>query len=235
MGHKKLIRFKAIATFPNVLQYPENIKGNWSTFFANSNPIVLELACGKGEYSVGLGRESRSTNYIGVDIKGNRIYNGAKKALDEQLSNVAFLRIQIGQISQYFEKDEVSEMWIVFPDPFLKKGREKNRLTHPRFLNLYQQFLRPSGKIHLKTDSRVLYDFTLETIAMLNCPIHENIPDIYAHGMPQGSLAIRTYYEGMHLADNRTISYVCFSLPDTVISIPERFRLQNLATEEEED
>ena len=162
MGHKKLIRFQAIDTYQNVLQYPENIKGEWKNYFKNEHPITLELACGKGEYSVNLGRENKNGNYIGVDIKGNRIYTGAKTALAEGLENVAFLRVQIGQITNYFSPGEVQGIWIIFPDPFLKKGKEKNRLTHPRFLHAYQQILSPGARINLKTDSKELYDFTLE-------------------------------------------------------------------------
>jgi len=223
MGHKKLIRFQAIDTFSNVLQYPEGMKGKWKEFFGNDNPITLELACGRGEYSVNLGRAHKDRNFIGVDIKGNRIYNGAKIALTEGLLNVAFLRIHIGQITDYFDKDEVSDIWIVFADPFLKKGKEKNRLTHARFLHAYQQIMKPGGRINLKTDSQVLYEFTLETIAEEGCIIHENIADIYGRDMAKGPLAIQTYYEGKHLADGRTIYYVSFSLPARHIELKGRF------------
>jgi len=221
MGHKKLIRFQAIDTFKNVLQYPENMKGNWHAFFKNDNPVTLELACGKGEYSVNLGRQHKDINYIGVDIKGNRIYNGAKIALTEGLDNVAFLRIHIGQITEYFSAVEVSEIWIVFSDPFLKKP--KNRLTHPRFLHAYQQILKPGASINLKTDSKELYDFTLETIAEQGCTIHEDIADIYGKGLATGPLAIQTFYEKMHLAEGRTIYYIRFSLPATPIVLSGRF------------
>ncbi|MCW3121157.1 MAG: tRNA ((46)-N7)-methyltransferase TrmB [Flavipsychrobacter sp.] len=224
MGHKKLIRFQAIETYKNVLQYPENMKGNWNTFFKNDNPITLELACGKGEYSVNLGREHKDRNFIGVDIKGNRIHAGAKIALAEELDNVAFLRIHIGQITNYFAPDEVSEIWIVFADPFLRKGKAKNRLTHSRFLFAYQQLLKAGSIINLKTDSIELYEFTLETIAEQGCIIHQNIADIYGKGMATGPLAIQTYYEKKHLEEGRTIYYVSFSLPATTITVPERFR-----------
>jgi len=222
MGHKKLIRFRAIDNYSNVLQYPENMKGNWNAFFKNDHPITLELACGKGEYSVNLGRENKSRNYIGIDIKGNRIYNGAKTALTEGLSNVAFLRVQIGQITNYFAYNEVDEIWIIFPDPFLKKA--KNRLTHSRFLRAYQQILKRGARINLKTDSRELYDFTLETIEENKCTIHEQIADIYGQGKATGPLAIQTFYEKSHLAEGRTIYFVSFSLPDTPIAVPDRFR-----------
>jgi tRNA (guanine-N7-)-methyltransferase len=220
MGQKKLIRFEAIKKFANVLQYPEGMVGKWNEFFKNDNPITLELACGKGEYSVGLGRENPNRNFIGVDIKGNRIYVGAKKALAEGLSNVAFMRAQIGQLTEYFGENEVDEIWIIFPDPFLRKGKAKNRLTHARFLKLYQKVLKPGARIHLKTDSPLLYEFTRETIAEYNCPLHEDVADIYAKGRATGALAIQTHYEGLHLADGRTIYYLSFSLPAETIVPP---------------
>ncbi len=224
MGHKKLIRFEAIKTYPNVLQYPEGMKGKWNEFFKNDNPITLELACGKGEYSVGLGREHRDRNFIGIDIKGNRIERGAKIALREGLTNVAFLRTQIGQITEYFDTNEVSEIWIIFPDPFLKDGKAKNRLTHPRFLHLYQQIAKPGFTVNLKTDSKELYDFTKEVIAEQGCIVHEDIVDIYGKGKAIGPLAIQTYYESLHLADGRTIYFISFSLQDKPVILPERFQ-----------
>lgn len=229
MGHKKLIRFRAIETFPNVLQYPEDMKGNWAAFFKNDNPITLELACGKGEYSVGLGREHKDRNYVGVDIKGNRIYGGAKIALEEKLENVAFLRTQIDHLAKYFAAGEVSEIWIIFPDPFLRSSRAKNRLTHPRFLRLYQQILPMGANINLKTDSKELYDFTLEIIAEQGCIIHQNLVDIYGKGLATGPLAIQTFYERMHLAEGRTIYFLSFSLPEHNITLPERFQKNETA------
>lgn len=224
MGQKKLLKFEAIGNYSNVLQYPENIRGKWCDFFKNNHPITLELACGKGEYSVGLGREQKDRNFIGVDIKGNRIYTGAKTALAENLTNVAFMRTHIGKLTEYFEPCEVKEIWIIFPDPFLRESRAKNRLTHARFLHLYQQVLVPGSKINLKTDSKELYDFTLETIAEQGCHIHENIADIYGKGKATGPLAIQTFYEKMHLAEGRTIYFISFSLPDKPIILPERFQ-----------
>ena len=222
-----MIRFQAIDTYKNVLQYPENMKGNWHKFFSNNNSITLELACGKGEYSVNLGRQHTDLNYIGVDIKGNRIYNGAKTALEEGLNNVAFLRTGIGQIADYFSSGEIEEIWIVFSDPFLKKP--KNRLTHPRFLQSYQMILRPGGRIKLKTDSKELYDFTLETIAEEKCNVHENIADIYGKDLATGALAIQTFYEKMHLAEGRKIYYVSFSLPNRTIIPGGRFGRKEIA------
>lgn len=222
MGQKKLIRFAAIESFANVLQYPEGMPGNWHGVFKNNNPITLELACGKGEYSVALGRENPDRNFIGVDIKGNRIYIGAKKAIAEGLSNIAFLRIQIGQLTSYFASQEVSDIWIIFPDPFLRDGKAKNRLTHPRFLRLYQQVMKPGGTVKLKTDSPELYAFTKEVVAECGCPVVTDIADIYGKGLATGPLAIQTHYEGLHLADGRTIYYIEFQLPEQAIVVPQK-------------
>ncbi|GAA4460227.1 tRNA (guanosine(46)-N7)-methyltransferase TrmB [Nemorincola caseinilytica] len=226
MGHKKLVKFRAIETYRNVLQYPENIKGSWHTVFGNDNPITLELACGKGEYSVGLGRQYPDRNFLGVDIKGNRIYTGAKTALEEGLNNIAFLRTHISHITKYFNANDIEEIWIIFPDPFLKK--ESNRLTHARYLYLYEQILRPDGRINLKTDSKELYDFTLEVIAEQGCYVHENIADVYGQGKAIGPLAIQTFYEKMHLAEGRTIYFLSFSLPATGVKLTGRFNKEPL-------
>src|ERR1051326_739480 len=160
MGQKKLERFAELKTFSNVLQFPEGIAGKWNEFFKNKNPITLELACGKGEYAVGLGQLYPEKNFLGIDLKGNRIWVGAKKALQQQLANVGFLRIQIDQITDYFTNNEVDSLWITFPDPQLRVSKAKKRLTHPKFLRLYKHILVPGGFIHLKTDSPVLYQFT---------------------------------------------------------------------------
>ena len=166
MGQKKKIRFDELLHFPNVLQNPENIAGNWKAFFGNDRRITLELACGKGEYAVGMGRLYADRNFLGVDIKGNRIWVGAKKALQEGMKNVGFLRTQIDRIDTYFSKGEVQDIWITFPDPQLRLSRAKKRLTHPIFLRRYQQFLEADSYIHVKTDSPVLYAFT-RTVADL--------------------------------------------------------------------
>lgn len=223
MAQKKLVRFAAIETYPNVLQYPENMAGTWKEYFGNEAPITLELACGKGEYSLGLGAQNPDRNYIGVDVKGNRIYVGAKKALAEERKNVAFLRIQIGHLEAYFAPGEVSEIWILFPDPFLTKSRAKNRLTHPRFLAQYEKVLTPGAVIHLKTDSRELYDFTHEVIAEQGCEIVTDYQDIYATGKATGPLAIQTHYEKLHIADGRKIYYLAFRLPKSGVVVPERY------------
>jgi len=213
MGHKKLIRFAELATFENVLQFPKNIRGNWNKFFRNESPLVLELACGKGEYAVGLGLLHHDKNLVGVDLKGSRIWVGAKKALENNLQNVAFLRTQIDQVNEYFAAGEVAEIWITFPDPFLRKSKAKKRLTHPKFLRLYQQFLKPSGYIHLKTDSPDLYDFTKTVIAIYGCSLHRDYEDLYQHENISEELRIKTHYESLDIARSNRIHYLCFSLP----------------------
>src|SRR5688500_7356319 len=157
MAQKKLQRFAEIRSFRNVLEYPAGIKGKWSAFFGNTNPIILELACGKGEYTVGLAELYPEKNFIGIDIKGNRIWVGAKAAIEKNLFNAAFLRIQIEKLDEYFAADEVDEIWITFPDPHLRNSRSKKRLTHPKFLRLFAIVMKKSGVIHLKTDSPELY------------------------------------------------------------------------------
>ncbi len=213
MGQKKLIRFEELKTFPNVLQYPEGMAGKWNTFWKNDNPIVLELACGKGEYAVGLGKLHPQKNFIGVDLKGNRIWVGAKKALEQNMKNVAFLRTQIDHISNYFSTDEVESIWITFPDPQLRQSKAKKRLTHPKFLRLYQQFLIPCGLIHLKTDSPDLYAFTKLVIELYNCTLHTDYNDVYQQKDLPEDLKIKTHYESLDIAGSSRIHYLCFSLP----------------------
>lgn len=214
MGQKKLIRFAELKTFPNVLQYPEDIKGKWKEFFHNENQITLELACGKGEYALGLGQLYPQKNFIGIDQKGNRIWVGAKKALQLNLSNVAFLRIQIDQINEYFASNEVNEIWITFPDPQLRTGKAKKRLTHPKFLRLYKQFLVPGGFIHLKTDSPNLYSFTKLIIQKYNCILIQDIGDLYNNNHISDDLKIKTHYESLDIAGSNRIHYLKFSLPE---------------------
>jgi tRNA (guanine-N7-)-methyltransferase len=213
MGQKKLQRFAEIRTFRNVLEYPLHMQGKWSSFFNNNHPVILELACGKGEYAVGLGRMYPQKNFIGVDLKGNRIWVGAKKALDESLGNVAFVRSQIDKIDQYFEKNEVSEIWITFPDPQLRTSRAKKRLTHPYFLRLYQQFLKKDGIIHLKTDSPDLYHFTKLVISFHELELLEDNDNLYANSSVRDELKIQTYYESLDIAKSKKIHYLQFRLP----------------------
>ncbi|MBG9375527.1 tRNA (guanosine(46)-N7)-methyltransferase TrmB [Panacibacter sp. DH6] len=212
MGQKKLIRFAEIKHFPNVLELPENAGGNWAIFFKNNNPVTLELACGKGEYAVGLGRLYPKRNFIGIDIKGNRIWKGAKTAMEEGLTNVAFLRTQIDRVDQYFNKDEVAEIWITFPDPQLRLSRMKKRLTHPRFLRLYQQFLQPGGVINLKTDSPDLYNFTKTVITLYGLELLEDYDNVYTQQQINAELQIKTHYEGLDIAQSNRVHYLKFRL-----------------------
>ena len=214
MGQKKLARFEELKSFPNVLQFPSDMAGNWNSFWKNDHPITLELACGKGEYAVGLARLYPDRNFIGVDLKGNRIWVGAKKALLEDLNNVAFLRTQIDQIDSYFSENEVEAVWITFPDPQLRKSKAKKRLTHPKFLRLYQKFLVPGGLVHLKTDSPELYQFTKLVIDLYNCQLHIDYDDAYIQPAITDDLKIKTHYESLDIAGSNRIHYLCFSLPD---------------------
>src|SRR5690242_92383 len=216
MGQKKLVRFEELKTFPNVLQFPEGMQGQWHLFFKNQNPITLELACGKGEYAVGLGQLHPQQNFIGIDLKGNRIWVGAKKALQQELHNVAFLRTQIDQITGYFASNEVDAIWITFPDPQLRMSKAKKRLTHPKFLRLYQQFLKPGGKIHLKTDSPDLYAFTKLVIDHYGCEVLEDDSNVFSAEEVKEDLKIKTHYESLDIAGQNRIHYLCFSLPENL-------------------
>jgi tRNA (guanine-N7-)-methyltransferase len=219
MGQKKLIRFAELETFPNVLQFPKNIKGNWAAHFKNENPIILELACGKGEYAIGLGKLYPGKNFIGIDLKGNRLWVGAKKAIQNNLTNVAFLRTQMDKITDYFEKNEVAEIWITFPDPQLRLSKARKRLTHPKFLRFYQQILVPGGYIHLKTDSPDLYYFTKIVIKLYDCKLITDSNDLYREKKITAELAIKTYYESLDIAQTNKVHYLCFSLPGNLAGI----------------
>lgn len=233
MGQKKLIRFAELNTFPNVLQFPKDMPGKWSAFFTNKNPLTLELACGKGEYAVELGQLYPQRNFIGIDLKGNRIWVGAKKALQNNLTNVAFLRTQIDQVASYFAKEEVAEIWITFPDPQLRMSKAKKRLTHPKFLRLYQQFLVPGGLIHLKTDSPDLYRFTKTVIELYGCPLHKDSANIYKEEPVPEELKIKTHYESLDIAGSNRIHYLCFSLPANLQGKEKDEELKQLLKEHE--
>src|SRR5579863_619671 len=221
MGQKKLLRFEAIGNFANVLQYPEGMPGKWNVFFRNENPNTLELACGKGEYTVGLATLYPDRNFIGVDLKGNRIYAGALEALKNNLRNAAFLRTHIDKINQYFLPDEVDEIWITFPDPQLRTSRAKKRLTHPRYLRLYQNILKHGGIVHLKTDSPALYYFTKLVADLYGIKILDSSEDIYARAHNPPEMNIKTHYEKLDIAASKKIYYLKFSLPETQIPIPD--------------
>jgi tRNA (guanine-N7-)-methyltransferase len=232
MGQKKLVRFAELETFSNVLQYPVSMPGTWSGFFENFNPIVLELACGKGEYTIGLAQLYPNKNFIGIDQKGNRLWVGAKKAMQHLLKNVGFLRIQIDRITEFFGTEEVDEIWITFPDPQLRISKSKKRLTHPKFLRLYYQILKPQGKIHLKTDSPDLYQFTKKVIDMYGCKLHRDMDDVYAEpGIPK-ELQIKTHYESLDIAGSNKVHYLCFSLPEHLPSKEMDAALQQFLKDE---
>ncbi len=212
MGQKKLIRFNEIKTFPNVHEYPQGMAGKWHEYFGNEQPITLELACGKGEYAVGLGRLHPQRNFIGIDLKGNRIWRGAKTALENGLTNVAFIRSHIDKITDYFAAGEVKEIWITFPDPQLRNARMKKRLTYPRFLRLYQQIVTPDATINLKTDSPDLYNFTKAVIALYDLELLVDDGDVYAKAAVSDELKIKTHYEGLDIAGSNRIHYLSFKI-----------------------
>ncbi len=219
MGSKnKLKRFAENETFSNVLQPSReevlqgiSWKGRWRDFFKNDHPLVLELGCGKGEYTLGLARRKPDRNYIGIDIKGARFWRGAKTAMEEGLQNVAFLRTQIELIDRLFAPAEVSEIWITFPDPQIKFKRTKHRMTNVTFLNKYAKVLSPEGVVHLKTDSEFLHGYTVGVLQGLGYEILYSNHDIYKNeGSPAEVLEIQTFYENQYLEVGKPITYVQF-------------------------
>jgi len=237
MGQKKLIKFAAIKEYENVLEYPQGMPGKWSSFFESLaagpypisldelavvesetltqipiKPLTLELACGRGEYAVGLARMFPDQNFLGLDVKGNRIWKGASIANKEGIKNVAFVRTQIEQAIQYFSKEEVNEIWITFPDPQLRLSKAKKRLTHPQFLRLYQQFLKPGGSVHLKTDSPNLFEFTMAVIKLFDLTLVKHNENIYGEQNIDPRCTIKTYYEGLNIAGSNRIHYIEFKI-----------------------
>ncbi|MFO8236067.1 MAG: tRNA (guanosine(46)-N7)-methyltransferase TrmB [Bacteroidales bacterium] len=221
MTKRKLERFEEMKTFPNVLepkfhevfQTDYKLKGRWrEDVFRNNNPVILELGCGKGEYTVNMSKNFPSYNFIGIDIKGARMWRGAKKALEDNLQNALFLRTRIDFITSFFEEDEIDEIWITFPDPQPKKARK--RLMSKMFLSRYQQFVKDKGIIHLKTDNYDLYHYTGEIIKLNNLNLIHDHTDI--HGTKDESLqmlrTIKTFYEEQFIEQNKTIKYLAFNL-----------------------
>jgi tRNA (guanine-N7-)-methyltransferase len=266
MGQKKLIKFAAIKEYENVLEYPQGMPGKWAAYFnelekgtinielvnlavvddtnesssdSNKKPLVLELACGRGEYAVGLGRMFTNQNFVGLDLKGNRIWKGASIANRDGLKNVAFIRTQIDQVTQYFAKDEVNEIWITFPDPQLRLSKAKKRLTHPKFLRLYQQFLKKddggnnihaTGVVHLKTDSPNLFLFTKTVVELYGLTLITATDNLYNTELMQSDkwddrYAIKTYYEGLNIASSNRIHYIQFKLDKALpIELDEKLK-----------
>ncbi|MGC1390329.1 MAG: tRNA (guanosine(46)-N7)-methyltransferase TrmB [Bacteroidales bacterium] len=220
MGKNKLARWTELGSYKNVIQ-PEiedisdkdhPIKGRWNKdLFKNENPIVLELGCGKGEYTVGLANNFPYNNYIGIDIKGARMWRGAKTANEQKLTNVAFLRTRIEFINSFFSEDEVNEIWITFPDPHTGVRNSNKRLTSPWFLNSYSHFLKDKGLIHLKTDNKELYDFTSEVLSRNNLETIISTNDLYSENI-DNILSIRTHYEKIFLDAGLKINFLSFRL-----------------------
>lgn len=232
MAQKKLQRFADFKSLSNALEYPAGMRGQWPVFFKNNNPLVLELACGRGEYTVGLARIFPEKNFIGVDVKGNRMYIGAKTCLQENIANAGFLRTQIEKLTDYFSPGEVDEIWLTFPDPQLRTSRAKKRLTHPRFLRLYQQVLKPGGFIHLKTDSPDLYLFTKRVAGLYAITLLEDSDNVYADQDIKEELKIKTHYENLDIAQSKKIHYLKFILPPEIKDIDKQ--LQEILKHEEQ-
>ena len=222
-GKNKIKRFEENRTFGHFFQVPFSeamqgfrLRGKWrDAFFHNDHPLVLELGCGKGEYTVGLARRYPKKNFIGVDIKGARMWRGAKTSWEEGLRNVAFLRTRIELIGYFFDAAEVNEIWITFPDPHPRHSRQRKRLTHPVFLERYRNFLDAPHLIHLKTDDPGLYSFTREVVTYNGYDVHQDTPDLYRSGLQEEASQIQTFYEQMWLEQEKPIHYLRFTLaPD---------------------
>ncbi len=218
MPRRKLQRFEENKTFSNLFQPDYEtlqkgffLKGKWrELFFRNNHPLILELGCGKGEYTISLAEAFPQKNYIGIDLKGSRIWVGCQMALTKKLENVAFIRRHISGIEHLFDRNEVDEIWITFPDPHLRERHSRKRLTSPEYMTRYAKILKPEGKIHLKTDNDTLYDYTLKVAREHNFKIIFSSPDVYGEktGGPVGG--VQTYYEKMWLEQGLPIKYICF-------------------------
>ncbi|MDE6342363.1 MAG: tRNA (guanosine(46)-N7)-methyltransferase TrmB [Muribaculaceae bacterium] len=233
MGKNKLQKFSDMETFRCVLQYPRHIlieqgfpfRGKWNSgFFSRPNPITLELGCGKGEYTVGLAEANPDRNYIGVDIKGARMWKGARTVEEKGMDNAAFLRTEIEQIEQFFAPGEVDEIWITFPDPQMQKARK--RLTSTRFLNNYRTFLRKGGVVNLKTDSPFLYEYTKRLVMQNGCEVLFITDDLYGSGKADPVSSIKTFYEQQWLARGKTIKLISFRIPEGELTEPDTSDLE---------
>lgn len=225
MAKHKIKRFSEFDQYPHTFDFAYNLKGKWhKEVFKNENPVVLELGCGKGEYTVALATEYKNKNFIGIDIKANRMWVGAKAALDLKMNNVAFMRALMDRINELFAPGEVAEIWITFPDPFIRNRSAKHRLTHTRFLRLYQQILAPNGIINFKTDSTELFNFTQNMLNHLG--IKPTVIDYDVHNNPEAEPMlknVRTYYENFFMAKGKTIKFTRFDLSDFTVAKAQLF------------
>jgi tRNA (guanine-N7-)-methyltransferase len=230
-GKNKLARWNELASFDNVIQpvigeiagKDHPVKGKWKNdIFRNNNPIVLELGCGKGEYTVGLATRFPEKNFIGVDIKGARMWRGAKTANEQKLGNTAFLRTRIEFINSFFVEDEVDEIWITFPDPHVGGRNSNKRLTSPFYLNSYRPILKNNGIVHLKTDNTELYNFTCKLATLNELEVLYSTSDLYSENLPDDILSIRTHYEQLFLKEGLNIKYISFRLPKDKIIKDDR-------------
>lgn len=208
MPRKKLKKIQEVDSLPNVFYQPD--PGWLQRFFGNDNPLTLEIGCGRGDYSLALAVRYPWRNFVGVDVKGARLWTGARRAIVLGVENVAFLRASALALPDFIPAASVDEIWIPFPDPFPKKRKARRRLTAPEFLQVYGQLLQPQGRVHVKTDDRGFYEFTLETIKRRGLPVLQVDDDVYQAGLQESVLAIQTKYEKNHIAEGRTIKYVCF-------------------------
>ncbi len=223
MAKRKLEQFADMAKYKHVFHAPYEVvkdsdfemKGKWNTFFKNEKPLIVELGCGKGEYTVGMSQQNPKNNYIGVDIKGARMWRGATTVKELNIKNVAFLRTRIDFIEKLFAENEIAEIWITFPDPQREKRRK--RLTAPMFMERYQNVLKNNGIINLKTDSRLMYYYTLELAKANNFEILVNTDDLYASEYVDEKLSIKTYYEQMFLNEGKKINYLRFKIHNNKI------------------
>jgi len=223
VAKNKLAKFAEMETFNHVVQVPFDevfkkdykLKGKWAKeFFKNDKPIILELGCGKGEYSVGLAKQNTDINYLGIDIKGARMWRGAKTVAEEGLKNVGFIRTRIGLINSFFAEEEISEVWVTFPDPQPKKYYK--RLTSTRFLGYYQKLLRKDGIVNLKTDSAELHEYTNKIVKLNNLEVLINTNDLYNSGIADNILSIKTFYEQQFLNQGKPITYIKFKLNNSI-------------------
>ena len=228
MSKNKLAKFDEMDTFEHVVQAPYNkikqdnfyLRGHWAKdFFKNDNPIILELGCGKGEYSVALAEQNPNLNYVGVDIKGARLYNGAKLSIEKGLNNVGFLRTNIEIIGQFFGEDEIAEIWLTFPDPQMKKTSK--RLTSTTFMKRYKSFLKKNGIIHLKTDSNFQFTYTHSMVHLNKFEVLAETDNLYESEILNETLQIKTFYEKQWLSRGITIKYLAFILKDKELTEPE--------------